>query len=211
MKAKPILFSTDMVQAILENRKSMTRRIIKPQPADDISIDKSFKNHTMFRSSLKHDYGSSTVHPPKYQVGDILYVRETWNTTDDCGLFPPWKSTGTHYMYKADAPDSEAAKTAKWRPSIFMPKEAARIFLRVTDVRVERVNNITVPDCEAEGVTVPFCTRENFVKLWNSINEKRGYGWDVNPWVWIYEFEVIDPTLKAAADRADAPLLQSAT
>ncbi len=159
-KMKPILFNTEMVKAILDGRKTVTRRGIKPQPKSRlVYICMGYKHKTWGypgKDTCKYGEDESFRLPedlneeelnkhwnPPYHTDDILYVRETWNTTDDCGLFPPWPSTGTHYMYLADAPDSPEAKEARWRPSIHMPKEAARIFLRVTDVRVERLQEIT--------------------------------------------------------------------
>ena len=131
--------------------------------------------------------------PLKYKKGDILYVRETWNTTDNCGLFPPWQSTGTHYIYKADASNSDEAKEAKWRSPYHMPRDAARIFLRVTNVRCERVRDITIGDVIAEGClpsdVMGGQTLDYFRPLWDSLNAKRGYGWENNPWVFAYTFE----------------------
>lgn len=223
---KPILFNTEMVRAILDGRKTATRRIVKPQPGDVYSGGNvELRRHTdgphngewhCYREMPPLDKWTNRpwggqIKPP-YQTGDILYVRETWNTTDDCGLFPPWPSTGIHYMYLADAPESQAAKDAKWRPSIHMPKAAARIFLRVTDVRAEQLQEITTEDCYNEGVPSYYehFTRliingkdyseepemiESFSCLWDSTIKKKDlplYGWDANPWVWVTEFERVE-------------------
>lgn len=157
VKNKPILFNTEMVKAILEGKKTVTRRIKKS--------DK-----------------------PPYQVGDILYTRETWQHVCDAG-----------YVYKATDPDWETTEDWKWRPSIHMPKEAARIFLQVTDVRVERLQEMTVRDLIAEGAAyhfdVPCRISEKFdafKDLWDSTIKKEAlehYGWDANPWVWAIEFK----------------------
>lgn len=212
---KPILFNTEMTRAILDGRKTVTRRLMKPQPYSEKSDGPLFwhwKDCQWADGGRGFPKSGIKVHAP-CKPGDILYVRETWNTTDDCGLFPPWPSTGIHYMYLADAPESQAAKDAKWRPSIHMPKEAARIFLRVTDVRVERLQSIDedgaieegcVPvacpacfgfggrctDCNGTGAIEPALL--DFVDIWNSTIKKKDlplYGWESNPWVWVIEFE----------------------
>ena len=221
-KIKPILFNTEMVKAILDGRKTVTRRVAKHiHPSVYCQCEYCF-DHEFIRDDFadgiytgyvccKCGYGVSSPHSrypvgtsfirPLCQPGDILYVRETWNTTDDCGLFPPWPSTGTHYMYLADAPDSPEAKEARWRPSIHMPKEAARIFLRVTNVRVEQLWDITAEECVREGILKESLTevgykftKEQFKNLWDSTvkpDDKYKYGWIANPWVWVIEFERI--------------------
>jgi len=201
---KPILFSTPMVQAILDGRKNMTRRVVKPQPRPEnsyfggeviSSTDKNLIGCVGFcRSALAisdHDYAR-----PKYQPGDVLWVRETWAKPEDVANyhFDPELKPGEHLM-KADMTNPTDI-TIKWRPSIFMPKTAARIWLRVNDVRVERVQDITEEDAENEGISAVHhlkggyhSARENFSNLWDSLNAKRGYGWDTNPWVWVISFE----------------------
>lgn len=162
---KPILFNTEMVRAILDGGKTQTRRPV--------------------HSAHLNRYAS-----PKYCVGDILYVRETW------GTWSPTFGTMPRIYYRADydAPDSIV-----WRPSIHMPKEAARIFLRVTDVKVERLQDITINDIEAEGISADYAEialsnpdRGKFIKLWNgTASDFDRYGWDANPWVWVIKFERI--------------------
>lgn len=203
MAIKPILFNTEMVRAILDGRKTCTRRIVKPQPTAH--------------------YGAQCIKPP-YQPGDILYVRETWERFecwncegDERGNCPkePKKSvldkTCGCYMYRAT---DEISGDAKWHPSIHMPKEAARIWLKVTDVRVERLQEITEEQACMEG-TDPWdeaCYENNgwhptfsdpdsggvpnmiegFHKLWNSTIKKSDidrYGWNANPYVFVIEFE----------------------
>ena len=187
---KPILFSTPMVQAILAGRKTQTRRVIKPQ-----HVRRSDGRGTLEKIPLNafaDEVGLEVIaeFSPRCP-GDILYVRETWLQEE----YPEF-----HYVYKASCPKPEDYPE-KWRPSIHMPRAAARIFLRVTDVRVERLQQITYGDCCAEGVfdreDLKSCAHgsiatERFRELWNSLNAKRGYGWGVNPWVWVYEFERIE-------------------
>ncbi len=167
MAIKPILFNTEMVRAILDGRKTCTRRIMKPQPTAH--------------------YGTHCAIPP-YQQGDILYVRETWCKGS-------WMNEKERYYYKAD--DNDFLCT--WHPSIHMPKEAARIWLRVTGVRVERLQDIDGKGCVKEGIEEEPLkdVGDEFVKgmfhdLWDSTIKKSDidrYGWDANPWVWVIEFE----------------------
>lgn len=187
MAIKPILFNTKMVRAILDGRKSCTRRIMKPQ--------------------LTAHYGTQYAKPP-YQPGDILYVRETWEHFDCCscegdehGNCPkePQKSVIDKrgygcYMYRAT---DEISGDAKWHPPRYMPKEAARIWLKVMNVRVERLQEITEVQAQAEGcnsgLLTGACTaRGQFEDLWNSTVKKSDidrYGWDANPYVWVISFE----------------------
>lgn len=175
MAEKPILFNTKMVRAILAGRKVVTRRLVKPRCPGGKIID---------------------VRPP-YQAGDILYVRETWR-----------KYHGKYY-YKADGcPDYDNYITnklpcaPKWHPSIHMPKEAARIWLKVTDVRAERLQDMTAEDSLKEGVRLSLKGIFNgemllspFKEVWNCTIKKQDlnlYGWDANPWVWVIEFERIE-------------------
>ena len=190
MNCKPILFNTDMVRAILAGQKTQTRRLMKPQPT------KPRWNNIGW---LGWDDGHGRRMKSPCEAGDVLWVRETWSTTDKCGLYPNWPSDGIHYMYKADDPDCSAAKEARWYPSIHMPKEAARIFLRVKRVGVECLQDITAEDCIREGVEESVLsevgaefTKGVFYAIWDSTIKKDDlpeYGWNANPWVWAIEFE----------------------
>lgn len=195
MPIKPILFNTEMVQAILDGRKTCTRRICKD--ANEYTVpDMDFYNADR-RTYAVHNFADKE-HTEQLSIaertcpicpGDILYVRETW--MDYAGLT----------MYKADCDiyrlDSLNFAGFGWKPSIHMPKEAARIWLKVTDVRVERLQEITEVQAQAEGcnsgLLTGACTaRGQFEDLWNSTVKKSDidrYGWDANPWVWVIEFE----------------------
>lgn len=219
MSIKPILFNTDMVRAILAGEKTQTRRLIKPQPRLILnyvacSSERKAERKWTYPSSeawkvwdddrykvpddLSEEEKEQLWTPPA-DADDILWVRETWSTTDKCGLYPNWPTDGIHYMYKADDPTCDAAKEARWYPSIHMPKQAARIFLRVKNVRVERLQGITSYDCVKEGISkdVLFAIKEKMTKgifatLWESTLKKADlpkYGWDANPLVWVIEFE----------------------
>ena len=178
MRERPILFNTEMVMALLEGRKTCTRRVLK-QP---------FEVHP--NGYITKPRGTERLCPyiPPYQPGDILYVRETWCK----GSYGDEKEK---YYYKAD--DNNFFCT--WHPSIHMPKEAARIFLRVKEVRVEFLQDIKADGISAEGITSIAATcgdmeiaLAEWENLWNSTIKKadlQKYGWDSNPWVWVIEFE----------------------
>lgn len=159
---KPILFNTAMVQAILDGRKTVTRRVVKPQPTTVHGGKKG-----CFPLAFYFDC-SHWVKPP-YQVGDVLWVRETWAKIEDFeNNFGFDIDDGLKYLFKCDdngkAHNSVDASVKRWRPSIHMPKEAARIFLKVTDVRVERLQDITEVQVVKEGVD-PYddnCCDENW-------------------------------------------------
>jgi hypothetical protein len=181
---KPILFSTAMVHAILAGRKTQTRRVVKP--TDVIS------------GSPNSPLVMPTVVKSPHKAGDILWVRETWgiHECEKCMVgIPALGGVCTcEYVYKADY---QWPELVRWKPSIHMPREAARLFLRVTDVRAQRVQDISEEDATAEGcyclyeAAIPFqrLDGQSFQALWDSINAKRGYGWDTNPFIWAYTFE----------------------
>lgn len=183
MSIKPILFNTEMVRAILDGIKTCTRRVLK-QP---------FEVHP--NGYITKPRGTERLCPyiPPYQPGDILYVRETWCK----GSYGDEKEK---YYYKAD--DNNFFCT--WHPSIHMPKEAARIFLKVTDVRVERLQDITDDGAKAEGANwkngknvgweekMRRTAVERFAEIWESTikkTDKHIHGWNANPYVWVVEFE----------------------
>jgi hypothetical protein len=191
MAIKPILFNTEMVRAILDGRKSCTRRICKD--ANEYTVpDMDFYNADR-RTYAVHNFVdkehmeqlSTAERTCPICTGDILYVRETW------------KKAPNGYYYYEDWQRNDIADVTKWKPSIHMPKEAARIWLKVTDVRVERLQEITEVQAQAEGcnsgLLTGACTaRGQFEDLWNSTVKKSDidrYGWDANSYVWVIEFE----------------------
>lgn len=196
MAEKPILFNTQMVQAIQAGLKTQTRRIIKGFPLYEPFFEED-EGRGFFMDSESGEY-----HPleafSKIQPGDILWTRETWQHLFD--------HRGWRYVYKADYRDDEPLKLGgmyiAWRPSIHMPREAARIFLKVRGVRTERLQTITIEEIKAEGLTsaaVHAGDKEiafkEFKLLWNSTIKTEDlprYGWDANPWVWVYEFEKME-------------------
>lgn len=187
MNIKPILFNTDMVRAILAGQKTQTRRVIKPQPTRP-----RWNNIGWLGWNDGHGYRMK----PPCEDGDVLWVRETWSTTDKCGLYPNWPTDGIHYIYKADDPTCDAAKEARWYPSVHMPKQAARIFLRAKDVRVDGLQAIDEETAIAEGFAdFPAGTDSRltrFAELWDKTIKRedlREFGWHADPWVWVIEFE----------------------
>ena len=183
-----------MVRAILDDRKTCTRRVVKYDKADDVLNSPAKKENPDIPDKQFIKY---LVKMP-YEVGDILYVRETWT---DHYIPNEIGKPELQYCYKADGVDIKAeclpGENNRWYPSIHMPKEAARIWLKVTDVRVERLQDITEIQAQAEGcnsglLTGPCNARGQFENLWNRTIKKSDldiYGWKANPWVWVIEFE----------------------
>lgn len=198
MSTKPILFNTEMVRSILDGRKTCTRRVAKNVPDHTHRIEPVYENgrfqfdcfYSSYVAALDADADFCMPCFPPYQQGDILYVRETW-----CKGF--WMNEKERYYYKADDNDFHCV----WHPSIHMPKEAARIWLKVKDVRVERLHDITGKSVLREGINSHVHPdadyfdgnqREVFAELWDSTIKKSDidrYGWDANPLVWVIEFE----------------------
>lgn len=212
MAIKPILFNTEMVRAILDGRKSCTRRICKD--ANEYTVpDMNFYNADR-RTYAVHNFAdkehmeqlSTAERTCPICPGDILYVRETW--TEECGKYYYRADYDSDYLdpcetlsggYPASCrnhPGCDGCMAIStrihWHPSIHMPKEAARIWLKVTDVRVERLQDMTDDDAEAEGCFDYTSTALGFPDVWNSTIKKSDldwYGWNANPWVWVIEFE----------------------
>ena len=215
---KPILFNTYMVRSILDGRKTVTRRVIKRQPIDSEYCKHELQTfHEMLPEIYSDDYSAAckkcgygvcpsgeSIYKPPCVPGDILYVRETWcYGRIECGEEPDGRDA--LYITQRDGENDvifkEYAKRndigtddVKWKPSIFMPKEAARIFLRVTNVRVERLQDIMDdPPGQNNQVVREGCKYGcDFIALWDRTikeTDKPLYGWDANPWVWVIEFE----------------------
>lgn len=213
--AKPILFNTEMVRAILDGRKTVTRRLVK-HDVDAILNSPYHKEHP----EVEDKQIISKLCMPPYHQGDILYVRETWNICNMCA-----DGNTIVFIYKANKSEEESTMEVKvsdelydkyersmaennpeWRPSIHMPKESARIFLKVTNVRVERLHDIDDEQAKAEGANwkngknVGFEEKmrrsavERFAEIRDSTIKKSDLdrcGWNANPWVWVIEFERI--------------------
>ena len=198
--AKPILFNAEMVRAILDGRKTVTRRAVKPQHLR--VLDSPYhKEHPEVPDKVLIE----KLCKPPYEPGCCLYVRETW------GCYERYWWEAGYYLYRSDYPNG--AKTylfngdsnivcdlPKWHPSIHMPKEAARIFLRVTDVRVERLKEIENGwQFDKEGIVFEhgFISEawRDFQRLWDSAikpKDRDKYGWAANPYVWVIEFERVE-------------------
>jgi len=205
----PILFNTEMVRAILDGRKTCTRRLVRFLPGENPQWTGYIKDGLM----LYNGKNEPCIRKAPYQPGDILYVRETWQYLYELdGNEQVIEDTGKYYYAATDTipfntyVDKNGVRHdhAPWRPSIHMPKEAARIWLKVTNVRVERLQDITVEDALAEGMDKYIRLNgeldENsiitsFIGIWNSTIKKSDldrYGWEANPYVWVIEFEVCD-------------------
>lgn len=232
---RPILFSGEMVRAILDGRKTQTRRVVNPQPSNPETFGISpvwgqgvhdrgdqagrFCLHAAFNDGGKRV--DRFLPCPYGAPGDLLWVRETFilESNQDCdiaGYEPPhrdgrpvhrvvgdedfgdyWEQA--HYAATDPKPELVAVgdvdeKRLGWKPSIHMPRWASRITLEVTDVRVERIRDISVNDALAEGrcLSTDPDDPEDFRNTWNRLNASRGFGWDANPWVWVVGFRRVE-------------------
>jgi hypothetical protein len=190
MSEKPILFCGEMVRAILAGTKVQTRRIITPQPTGS-RYWSPFDEGWMLAFYPDNKDAEPHILKPTYLPGcHRLWVREAWRFSDD-----PAHVASFHYR-------ADGERAGRWHPSIFMPKSAARIWLEVTEVRAQRVAEISKEDAIAEGMPHEWVNgpggsylpdpRGEFGILWNKLNAKRGYDFDSNPWVWAYTFKRID-------------------
>ena len=230
---KPIIMSTEDVRALLDGRKTMIRRVIKPRHGGDLEVHSDIAG-TPRLSERCGDRCRGLI--PPYEVGDALYVREAWRVgawNDEGSICVDYKADGFarrewlkisdcdlyEELWQQSSDDAREASASigedgnytwlpgqsptRWRSPVTMPREAARLFLRVKDVRVERVQDITVDDAGREGFegfhhknpmlgNLPEIVW-NFKNEWDARNAKRGYGWDSNPWTWVIEFEKCDP------------------
>lgn len=225
---KPILFNTKMVKAILSGEKTCTRRVVKKKGWDITGrpkwCEESKEDWFLFyvcKEKKPESVETSTCHllKPPYEVGDVLYVRETWRNV--CAVQKRWLNgedftCEEHFgvQYKADEKikfndcfdeindefnSFDYTFDNRWKPSIHMPRQVARIFLRVTDVRVEELQAISYEQaeqegcwCDENGLAMPI---DKFIEVWDSTikdSEIDKYGWNANPYVWVIEFEVCD-------------------
>jgi hypothetical protein len=209
MKERPIPFTGPEVRAILDDRKTMTRRVVKIDRYGRITRGGCA---VLIRDGIGlvwRPYGGAPEQPfprdrigefcPYGQPGDRLWVKETFalceSVRDDGNRAPIYRATTALELYR----DEDCERRVKWCPSIFMPRWASRIILEVSDVRVDRVQEITEEDAMAEGFAdtetlyyngarAKATAGANFRFLWDSLNAKRGFGWDANPWVWVVTF-----------------------
>ncbi|WP_342705202.1 hypothetical protein OHZ10_29430 [Burkholderia arboris] len=210
MTERPILFSGPMVRALLEGRKTQTRRVMKHQPPDDVAPITIARYHPTIVDrhgdqapgpeifGAFSDDGDWGCKSPFGEPGDRLWVRETHSVR----ISPKDATDGRgRAWYHVDCPDAPV----RWKPSIHMPRWASRITLEITGVRAERLHGISEADARAEGVTIEdrhtvgYCAGEHlppsiraFRELWDGLNAARGHGWEANPWVWVIDFRRID-------------------
>jgi hypothetical protein len=208
MKERPILFSTEMIRAILTFNKTQTRRVIKPQPSQDFDWDGWLIDTTGDRKRKGCAEWVKRINPsddvsqrlsvrcPYGEPGDLLYVKEAY------ALAPHGFVYKANYSYsdlsEEEVVDLQTGETCPliWKSSRFMPKVASRIKLRIVTLQVQRVQEITEEDAILEGMEPKepnhvTSAHYRFVQLWNAINKERGYGWDINPWVWVIKFQRI--------------------
>ena len=226
MKARPILFSSPMIQALLDGRKTVTRRVAKPQPIGCLTAFAEFARE-IHAGQCERDVWideDETQHRCRYgKPGDLLYARETWQRvydTDGRGkeysvIQPsgPRVPNLERIIYRAtDDRDDPAGPRFPWRPAIHMPRSASRLTLRITDVRVERLQEISEADARAEGVSFGNITDqatgeidrdavEAYEQLWESINGKGS--WAANPWVFVIAFETIQANVDDVMKRGE--------
>lgn len=222
MIAKPILFSAPMIRALLDGRKTQTRRVVKAQPGNPNVVRPYQRPDGQWTWVIKETGvgGSSVFKCPYGNPGDLLWAREThgypehrakirqreWAEKYGCW----YRATDRYGSAMVHGPMCSLHWCGRWRPSIHMPRWASRITLHLTDVRVERVQDISTEDAKAEGCN-PYMPGEGIIEppthpdehqyrpdywrgfsvLWDSLNAKRGYGWDANPWVWSLTFRPI--------------------
>lgn len=223
---KPILFNNEMVRAILEGRKTQTRRVIKDTKDlyflgfAECSSPKRNEGTAIFSTSKYLNEAVITHIKPKYQVGDILWVQETWKVDSVAdhllNMAIDFKAVLSEYIQAEKLCDFTSERYKKfrkfyqkngWQSPYFMPREAARIFLKVANVKVQRIQDITPDECLKEGIkgysfgaNAPDAYGDNlytdpklaFKSLWDNLYKKKGYGWDANPWVWVYSFERLE-------------------
>ena len=237
MKERPILFNTEMVKAVLAGNKTQTRRVIKNACDIITDWDKNDPSYGPFYEDEFGDSHESIERCPYGKIGDQLWVREAWRACMVNGLHHPgkfmtiqfksgfgvldyrtdWEKHYSDLMEKTIWDDSGMNAFGKWKPSIFLPRKHSRIQLEITNIQVQRIQDISETDALAEGITEvsnkssvesliyghtlyknysrPKSSfnqaKASFKSLWDSINKKRGFGWDENPWVWVVEFKVI--------------------
>lgn len=200
---KPILMSTPMIKAILSGAKTVTRRVIKPQPTYCRFVESG-----IFTYPHPVAESDSWIYCPYGEVGNCLWVKETWQAYNLSGssyssLPKEKKAQAELYNWavvsKATNPEDKRPRDP-WIPSIFMPRWASAITLEITDVKVERIQEINNHEAWREGIPEfgnwiknEGEARDEFARLWDSINLKRGYGWDANPWVWAISFKLTKP------------------
>ena len=198
MKERPILFSGPMVRVILDGCKTMTRRVVKLR-AGEIAHEGGDGSLHAVANTTWGDCIERVIQCPYGVPGDLLWVRETWaSDVDGCPAGLSYRAD--HLDPRGDGP----ANPMRWRPSIFMPRWASRLTLRIMSVSVERLQEITEEDAMREGVKAEFVSthpriysyRAPFAELWDSINAERGFGWDTNPWVWVIGFELSPPAAR---------------
>jgi len=207
-RLRPILFSGPMVRAIKEDRKTQTRRVISPQPKHlspvrPYQTPEGLWKWVLAETGMGDGCVSTGFACPYGVVGDLLYVRETWRPDfSEADIYYRADGAVRRFLDREDWFAStyrkgKGKRSRKWRPSIHMPRWASRITLEITRIRVQQIQDIKPEECLAEGIVrgggefQEADLIKDFSDLWYMINEKRGFGWEVNPWVWVVTFKRI--------------------
>lgn len=219
MKERPILFNSEMINALLNGPKTETRRVIKPQPNEDVIKHFSNYEYRNIKDNIWKGFSDKqgfvpTIKCPFGKVGDQLWVRETYLKKGN--EFHSYVADYDDNMFKSTEPMGKALKAKMYKriPSIYMFRKYSRIQLEITEIKVEGVQDITEDGARNEGIhsehdgthswfknynlkeeqamfKYPSGAIKSFKSLWNSINEKRGYSFESNPWVWAVKFKVV--------------------
>jgi len=200
MKERPIIITGNRPRLILDGIKTMTRRVIKPQPLNT-QITVKYIDHSDYWQFGRGEYDQSAhcVRCPYGQVGDRLWVRETWATENRYNHLKPSEVPRTAKIWYLADEQYDPFVMGIIRPSIFMCYWMSRARLEITELRAERLQEISLEDIQAEGCEPPDWHisglarkyYDNFTRIWDSLNAKHGYGWDLNKWVWVISSKVI--------------------
>lgn len=219
---KSIIFDSESVRAILRGDKTQTRRIVKPQPPEHLDVAQFDCNGVgWFGTNLAPEGDLDQLWPDshgrglqsRYRPGEVVYVKETfayriprWEcvnrehgtvmveyaATPSGAYSEQWMNTPSPVVLREMVPKGSGASDGTWRSPLFMPEWASRIRLEIAGVRVERLQDISEADAVAEGLIAGRGSPARFAERWDEINAKRGYAWETNPWVWIYEFRRVE-------------------
>lgn len=214
MTEHPIIFSDDMNLAILDGRKTQTRRVLtRQQAATRWWEEETPDGRSAWFCDLPHDFGPHSIMRPAYQVGDRLWVREAWTLSAGQPVYRADARDGTGTRWPTIQP-GDPHREVKWASPIHMPRRLSRFTLRLTDVRVQRVQDISPDDARSEGHPVspmPFqqeihdeAAREWFMDRWDELNARRGFPWADNPWVVALTFDVQRRNIEAEKELANA-------
>lgn len=204
MNYKPIIMGADSIRAILDKKKTMTRRVVKEQSR--LREPQEEYGNMVVTAEYFNQYGSwqewvpnaKTMGCPYGHIGDRLWVKEAFALWTDSPHCVAYKADEMHYdaiddvFWKDEVDITSIAVDGKWKSPLYMPRWASRITLEITDIKVERLQDITEEDAKAEG----YSRVDEYAWAWDALNAKRGYQWESNPWVWVVSFVLVDERRK---------------